>query len=157
MLDKLASTISHKTLAKLIDLGAAPPEEPVSCPARSIEHSLQVVVYICKYEPWVADRERLDAFLARVAREAEENVVAKRVSSTQVSERAIVLNRLTPLMRDIYHLLRADRPTKLSVLAAKLGKKPGGSFRTLCSMLCILGLAKNVKGEGYVLLPGDNL
>ncbi|HZZ79833.1 MAG TPA: hypothetical protein VFE62_15045 [Gemmataceae bacterium] len=58
--------------------------------------------------------------------------------------------RLTPAMRAILGVLNATTPSKVSQIATRLGKNPGGSLRFLCSMLELLDLIRHVKG-GYVL------
>jgi len=69
------------------------------------------------------------------------------VATVQHGERS-----LTPAMRDIVALLSKDKPSKCEWLACKLGKKSGGSFRSLCADLVRLGVARHVKAVGYFLV-----
>jgi hypothetical protein len=82
---------------------------------------------------------------------------AAAVSPTPPSEwqggrsRADVIAKLTPAMRDILGVVSSVTPSKVSQIAARLGKQPGGSLRFLCNVLEILDLIRHVKGKGYVL------
>ncbi|HZZ82105.1 MAG TPA: hypothetical protein VFE62_26635 [Gemmataceae bacterium] len=72
------------------------------------------------------------------------------IPAVPLDARAAILARLTPTMRSIYDLLRSDRPMKLSVIASKLGKKPGGGMRMTMRTLELVGLIRHGKG-GYLL------
>lgn len=65
--------------------------------------------------------------------------------------------KLTPLMKQIAALLSPDRPSKVSALAIKLGKRPDSAyFRNLCADLERMGVARHVKGVGYFLVRADD-
>jgi hypothetical protein len=64
---------------------------------------------------------------------------------------------LTPAQRTIVDLLTPDVPRKLSWLWERAGNpEPGkeisGSFKSLCTSLCKLGIAKHIPRQGYVLV-----
>lgn len=125
MLAKLAGAHAHKLLAKLIQLGVVA-DAPVTVSAKAEIQGLQVVITIAGYQP------------LRVAGE----IPALAGSPA---------GKLTPLMQQIVALLTREKPSKAEWIAMKLGKKCGGSFRSLLADIVRLGAATHVKGRGYLL------
>lgn len=127
---KLASCSAHSILTRLIEADAMPPAAETTASARSEEHGMQVIVIIAPYDGPM-----------RLPPEIVAKIEAARPPAP----------KLTPMMEQIVALLSREKPAKCEWLAAKLGKKAGGSFRSLCADLVRLGVARHVKGLGYFL------
>lgn len=136
-MDSFASHAAHKLLAKLIKAHAVPPEKAVTRSAHSADAKIQVVVIVAPWEPMHLEPGVLEKINALNTRE-------------QPAIGAISKPELTGLKKKVYDLL-SDKPAKCAWLAAKLGKNPGGSFRSVCSTLVHMGLAEHIDRQGYVL------
>jgi hypothetical protein len=133
MLKKVAASHAHKILSKLIDLGAVPTCEETAV-VRDETHGLQVIITIAPYQ---GPMRISDATL-------------EKISALQSGPAKCPLDKLTPMQQQIVALLSKDKPAKATWLAMKLGKKCGGSFRSVLSGLVQLGHAVHVKTVGYL-------
>jgi hypothetical protein len=119
--DALASASAHELLAALIRASAVVTGE-TSVSAIDALHGVRVEIVVTP--------------LAQVA---------------PMASRAIPACRLTPLMQLIVDQLAPDKPTKAEVIAMRLGKKCGGSFRTMLTDLVRFGVIRHIRRKGYLL------
>jgi hypothetical protein len=133
-----ASSRAHSILSKLIDLGVLAPTEPgeIVASAKSPEHGMQVVITIASCEPWTANADALEKFLAKVADESPSI-------------------RLTPQMKKIVAALANQPARKAHWIAIRIGKKRAdGNLRgVLAEMVANGTLKKGDDGYGYELPP----
>jgi hypothetical protein len=138
-----ASTTVYRLLAELIESGEVPPAENggVSVSGASPEHNFQVTVIITPYQPWKVNPEKIERFIEKVTAES---------AATEVVT-PVVPPKLTPLMKQIVAVLSPVKPLKAEVIAMRLNKNCGGSFRSLLADLVRFGIAKHVHRSGYML------
>ena len=139
-LRKLASSTTHRLLAKLINTGAIAPSEPVTVSEKSEEYGLQVIVTISAFAPM------------RITPETLAKIEAMK---SEMTGRAIPV-KLTEQEKAIVAILNKATPRKTAWIWAKLGKaepgKPiGGGFKTMLKTLERLGVLIHVERRGYML------
>ena len=133
---QFASLHAHAIAAELVRLGVSPPDVGAEAGAVAIleDAGVRVFVSITRY-----------AGPARVSPEALAAIEAMRTPAPQPN--------LTPLQRAIVSVLRPDVPRKATWVAAKIGRRCGGSFRSALADLVRFGVLR-LAGEGGYLLAG---
>lgn len=139
-LPKIASVYAHELLAKLIDLGIAPPTERggITAVARSEENRLQTIVIITEYDGPLRIHPNV---VARIQAMSDESPPMPPKFTP----------KLTPLQAAIMKQL-TNQPQKAEVISLRLGrKKCSGSFRQTLNDLTRFGLVIHDMRIGYRL------
>lgn len=134
---QFAITSAHAVASEFVRLGIVVPDREVVSTAIVEDAGVRVVVSITKYD----GPARLYP-----TPEGAEALGLPMMPTTPATP------RLTPLQKSIVEMLNDDKPTKLTVIWSRLGRKgsPSGSFRCVVADLVRFGVITHVPRQGYL-------
>ena len=149
---QFASLHAHAIAAELVRLGVSPPDVGAEAGAVAIleDAGVRVFVSITRYEGPARIHPSTLALIEAMRAGAQSAQSAPAPAPVQPPAPQ---PNLTPLQRAIVSVLRPDVPRKATWVAAKIGRRCGGSFRSALADLVRFGVLR-LAGEGGYLLAG---